>query len=360
MGYAQQLPSGRWRARGRDPQTGKTVTFGKPYATEAAALVAAKVGELAQSSEALATFLEGGQAPAAKPVTFEAYSAGWLATHDGVKSTRDGYASQLRSLCREGWTGQLMGDISAAQVGAYMVGMREAGKSESTRRSRLTVLRMVCKAAVTDGLLPTDPTANIRKPHEAVKMAREVTPTEMDIISAGLPEFRTTFFRIMRVAGLRYSEAAALNISQITNGTILVDRMAERNGVIRPFTKSRHNRVVPILEETEAMLRAHYERYGRKSDGLLFVNEDGGPLTYRSTALVWRRAVVKAGIGGRIPGMHDLRHSFAHELADSGAPGKNVRDILGHADLKTTERYMGRADIASHRRWLAVAQRQAS
>ena len=134
-------------------------------------------------------------------------------------------------------------------------------------------------------------------------------------------------------AGLRVSEAVGLEKGAVD----LDDRIVRVNG------KGGKERLVPLgrpaaeaLRRYLALGRPHLDRRYRPE---LFLNARGGPLTRAGAFLILRRLAERAGLEPKRVHPHLLRHSFATHLLEGGADLRSVQEMLGHADLGTTERY---------------------
>jgi integrase/recombinase XerD len=134
-------------------------------------------------------------------------------------------------------------------------------------------------------------------------------------------------------AGLRVSEAIGLHRRSVD----LEDRL------VRALGKGSKERIVPLgrpaveaLRRYIAMGRPHLDRRSRPE---LFLNARGGPLTRAGAFLILRRLAEKAGLEPKRVHPHLLRHSFATHLLEGGADLRSVQEMLGHADLSTTELY---------------------
>jgi site-specific recombinase XerD len=134
-------------------------------------------------------------------------------------------------------------------------------------------------------------------------------------------------------AGLRVSEAVGLGSS----GVDLDGRLVQVVG------KGGKERIVPIGRPAVEALRRYLSRgrpyldKRRRPD--LFLNARGGPLTRAGAFLILRRLAEKAGLDPLRVHPHLLRHSFATHLLEGGADLRSVQEMLGHADLSTTELY---------------------
>src|SRR5207247_4338226 len=134
-------------------------------------------------------------------------------------------------------------------------------------------------------------------------------------------------------AGLRVSEAVSLECG----GVDLENRL------VRCLGKGDKERVVPIGRQAAEALRRYLSRgrphLDRRHRPELFLNAKGGPLTRAGAFLILRRRAEKAGLDPARVHPHLLRHSFATHLLEGGADLRSVQELLGHADLGTTELY---------------------
>jgi integrase/recombinase XerD len=134
-------------------------------------------------------------------------------------------------------------------------------------------------------------------------------------------------------AGLRVSEAVGLD----KTGVDLDGRL------VRVIGKGSKERIVPLGRPAVAALR-RYLAHGRphldrRHRPELFLNAHGGPLTRAGAFLILRKLAEKAGLEPERVHPHLLRHSFATHLLEGGADLRSVQEMLGHADLATTELY---------------------
>lgn len=137
--------------------------------------------------------------------------------------------------------------------------------------------------------------------------------------------------------GLRVSELVGLDVDDVdlTEGTVHVRR-----------GKGRKDRIVPVGELAVAALRSYLDaraalrhpRTGEQDPAALLLNHRGGRLTTRSVARLVERHASAAGTRARVS-PHALRHSCATHMLDSGADLRSIQELLGHASLRTTQRY---------------------
>lgn len=132
-------------------------------------------------------------------------------------------------------------------------------------------------------------------------------------------------------AGLRVSEIAALKIKHIDSGRMQI-LIEDAKG-----KKDRYVNLSPVLLD---VLRAYIKKYKPKPREFLFESEQTETAyPTRTIQKVFQSAKEKAGIK-KDAGVHSLRHSFATHLLEKGTDIRYIKDILGHFDIKTTERYL--------------------
>ena len=138
---------------------------------------------------------------------------------------------------------------------------------------------------------------------------------------------------LMYACGLRASEAVTLEVSDVDL----------EEGILRARGKGSKERIVPVGQSALRAV-AGYLRVGRpalaKGDGetRLFLNFRGGALTRQGLYKIVRRHAVSAGLADRMS-PHTLRHTFATHLLAGGCDLRSVQEMLGHADVATTQLY---------------------
>ena len=184
-----------------------------------------------------------------------------------------------------------------------------------------------------------NPAAAIQLPRRARRLPRALSPSETErLIDAATGTTPRTLrdralVELLYGAGLRVSEAVGLEKS----GVDLDER------IVRVVGKGGKERLVPLGRPAAeaarrylALGRPHLDRRYRPE---LFLNARGGALTRAGAFFILRRLAGKAGLEPERVHPHLLRHSFATHLLEGGADLRSVQEMLGHADLGTTERY---------------------
>jgi integrase/recombinase XerD len=211
--------------------------------------------------------------------------------------------------------------------------------STATIHRKTACLRSFYRHVRREGLLDSDPTATLSPPRRSRKLPQVLTRGEIDRL---LSQPRGTepaalrdraLLELMYACGLRASEAIGLELTDID--------LEER--VLRARGKGSKERVVPIGQAAVQALRAYLER-GRsglvkgRPEAHVFVNFRGGALTRQGLYKIVRRHAVTAGLADRMS-PHTLRHTFATHLLAGGCDLRSVQEMLGHADVSTTQLY---------------------
>jgi len=214
-----------------------------------------------------------------------------------------------------------------------------APASPATIHRKSACLRSFYRHLRRDGLLDTDPTATLSAPRRTRKLPQVLTRGEIEKL---LSQPRGTepaalrdraLLELMYACGLRASEAIGLELMDVD-----IDE-----GVLRARGKGSKERVVPIGQAAIAALRPYLER-GRpalvkgSAEPHLFVNFRGGSLTRQGLYKIVRRHALTAGFADRMS-PHTLRHTFATHLLAGGCDLRSVQEMLGHADVSTTQLY---------------------
>jgi integrase/recombinase XerD len=263
---------------------------------------------------------------------FLAVSAARLAA-----STIDSYRRDLTAFA--GW---LQGPVAAAttdDLERYLADLRAAGLAATTIARRAATLRSFFRHLVLVGARDENPAAELPLPRRARRLPRTLSPGEAERLIEAAKGTTPRALRdralveLLYGAGLRVSEAVGLE----RNGVDLDGR------VVRAAGKGGKERIVPIGRQAADALRRYLSRgrpfLDRRHRPELFLNAQGGPLTRAGAFLVLRRLAERAGLEPARIHPHLLRHSFATHLLEGGADLRSVQEMLGHADLSTTELY---------------------
>ena len=247
------------------------------------------------------------------------------------------YRSDLAALAE--WLGRPPASATTDELERYLAELRAQGLAPATITRRVAAVRSLFRHLVLLGARSDNPAAELTLPRRARRLPRTLSPGEVERVieaaSGTTPRAGRdrALVELLYGAGLRVSEAVGLERA----GVDLEGRLVRVTG------KGGKERVVPIgrpaaeaLRRYLAHDRPHLDRRGRPE---LFLNAQGGGLTRAGAFLILRRLAERAGLeAGRVH-PHLLRHSFATHLLEGGADLRSVQELLGHADLSTTELY---------------------
>jgi integrase/recombinase XerD len=211
--------------------------------------------------------------------------------------------------------------------------------SAATIHRKAACLRSFYKHLRRDELIGDDPTAALTAPRRAKKLPHVLNYSEVQKLLASPKGSEPTALRdralleVMYACGLRASETVGLELGDVEL----------REGVLRARGKGSKERLVPLGRAAIAAI-AGYLRGGRpklvgeRQEAKLFVNFRGGPLTRQGLYKIVQRHARDAGLAGKMS-PHTLRHSFATHLLAGGCDLRAVQEMLGHADISTTQMY---------------------
>jgi len=218
----------------------------------------------------------------------------------------------------------------------YLAVLKEKNLGTRTVGRRLSALRSFFKFLTREGYLKTNPILILSSPKQEKHLPLFMTEEEVskliesafaknDKDERGLRDraILETFYS----TGMRISEVVSLNIEDI-------DFIG---GIVKVMGKGRKERVVPIGEVAIAAIRKYLDNR-KKQDDALFLNKSGRRITARGTRNIVVKYIRLAGIKHGVSA-HTFRHSFATHLLNRGADLRTVQELLGHANLSTTQIY---------------------
>ncbi|MFY9580022.1 MAG: tyrosine recombinase [Gaiellaceae bacterium] len=237
------------------------------------------------------------------------------------------------------WLGTSVARTTTEDLETYLAELRAAGLSGATIARRVAALRSFFRHQMLLGDRADNPAAELDLPRRVRKLPRTLSPSEAERLieaAAGTtPRAHRdrALVELLYGGGLRVSEAVGL-----TKGDVDLDAR-----IVRALGKGSKERIVPIGRPAVEALRRYLSR-GRpfldaRHRSELFLNARGGPLTRAGAFLILRRLAATAGLEPERVHPHLLRHSFATHLLEGGADLRSVQEMLGHADLATTELY---------------------
>ena len=221
----------------------------------------------------------------------------------------------------------------------YVYHMKDLGLAPSSIRRNISAIRTYYRFLLAEGRAEKDPSERLETPRGWRTLPGVLTVDEakrlIEMVDLDEPlAFRDrALFELAYGAGLRVSEWLSIAVKDV----ILSD------GIVRVFGKGSKERLVPIGRSAVGAVAVYLRELRPKLDrgesqGKLFLNARGSPLTRMGAWKILKKYVQKAGIT-RPVSPHTLRHSFATHLLEGGADLRAVQEMLGHADISTTQIY---------------------
>lgn len=229
------------------------------------------------------------------------------------------------------------GQITPRLVVDYLLALSRKGLSTRTQARRLVALRGLFKMLCAEHHLPVDPTAAVELPRIGRRLPTVLSAEEVERL-LGAPDRRTP--RGLRDAAmLETLYATGIRVSELVN-LRLSDLNPER-GYLMVMGKGSKQRLVPLGEQALELIDAYLTdvrpAWDRGHPGL-FLTDRRRTMTRQGFWKLLKRHAAKEGIT-RPLSPHKLRHSFATHLLDHGADLRAVQEMLGHADISTTQIY---------------------
>jgi integrase/recombinase XerD len=260
-----------------------------------------------------------------------------LATARLAPRTVEAYRRDLASLAD--WLGRPPATATTQELERWIAELRADGLAPATIARRVASVRSFLRHLVLVGSTSVNAAAELELPRRVRRLPRTLSPGEAERLieaSAGTTPRAMrdcALVELLYGAGLRVSEAVSLEKAGID-----LDRR-----LVRIIGKGDKERVVPVGRRAVEALQRYLARgrpyLDRKHRPELFLNAQGGALTRAGAFLILRRLAAKAGLEPERVHPHLLRHSFATHLLEGGADLRSVQEMLGHADLSTTELY---------------------
>ena len=222
---------------------------------------------------------------------------------------------------------------------AWVFDMKESGLAATSIRRAQSALRTYFGFLVTEGIVATDPTDRMETPRAERSLPEVLSVPETERLLEAPDPGHPLYWRdraaleLLYATGMRVSELVGLPLSSLD-----LDE-----GFATVFGKGSKERLVPIgapaMRAVERYLRDVRPGIDRGGGaGKVFLNARGRPIRRESIWAIVRRAAKRAGIGKTVS-PHTLRHTCATHLVEGGADLAAVQELLGHADIATTQIY---------------------
>lgn len=241
------------------------------------------------------------------------------------------------------------GDVDRDMVAKYGLDLRDRTLADSTIARKIAAIKSFFAFLVDEGEIETAPTEHMNSPKVGRALPKALSVEEINRLLTATRERKTpdgrpkpvspdslrdcAMFDLLYASGLRVTELVSLNVADVDI----------RNNHVRCLGKGGKERIVPIHREASEALREYIERARPRlrkkfEEQALFLNRRGDRLTRQGFWLILKGYAKEADIKTPIT-PHVLRHSFATHMLRGGAPLRHVQEMLGHANISTTQVY---------------------
>lgn len=231
-------------------------------------------------------------------------------------------------------------DATSMTIEEYLEERRkETGIDERTSSRVLSSLRSFYSFLIDEEIAHKNPAKLVEKPKEREHLPHTISKSEIDPL---LDEFKKdkelgwrdyTLFELIYSSGMRISEAISLNVNSFNQDERTIRVIGKRGKERVVFIgEEAHNALIYYLDNVRVKLISKKN----KKENALFLNRRGERLTRQAAHLRFHGVTEALGLDATI---HTLRHSFASHMLQNGADVRSVQEMLGHADIKTTQIY---------------------
>ncbi len=219
----------------------------------------------------------------------------------------------------------------------YLYGRKDGGLSNASVRLQVIAVKIFFRWMAVRKMIPRDVADDLQAPRLDASLPDTLNQTEVEHLLASIEPKLPLDYRDLAVLELLY--ASGLRISELANATL--DQLSMEEGFVRVTGKGNKTRLVPVgrqaLAAVEAWLaKGRPELVNRKTRSHLIIGQHGQALT---TQRLWQIVKGRAAAVNLVVYPHLLRHSFATHLLSGGADLRVIQEMLGHANISTTQVY---------------------
>jgi integrase/recombinase XerD len=224
---------------------------------------------------------------------------------------------------------------------SYMLHLKERGYVATTMARKVAAARSFFSFLVAEGIIKTDPTENMSSPSVGKALPKPIPISQVRLLLEQPAKLSTAeakrdraMLELLYASGMRISELVALNLGDVNT---------KGNYFVRCFGKGRKERIIPLYENIVKTIENYIQEdrpklaHGKKNTAL-FLNARGDRLTRQGFWQKLKEYAKSAGLGSKVS-PHTLRHSFATHMLSGGADLRSVQELLGHANISTTQVY---------------------
>jgi len=223
---------------------------------------------------------------------------------------------------------------------SYLLNLKERNYANTTTARKVAAAKSFFNFMVAEGGLKDSPTQDLRSPRLGKSLPKPISISQVHRLleepaKLSTPEAKRdrAMLELLYATGMRVSELMSLNLGD-------VDTVG---GYVRCFGKGHKERLIPIYEQAASMVGEYIKAVRPKlarsdAEKALFLNRRGGRLTRQGFWQILKGYAKSADMDKEVT-PHTLRHSFATHMLSGGADLRSVQELLGHANISTTQVY---------------------
>ena len=223
---------------------------------------------------------------------------------------------------------------------SYILDLKERNYAPATVARKVAAVKSFFDFLVAEGIIKSDPTENLSSPKVGKALPKPLSVAEVELLLAAPARLSTpeakrdvAMIELLYATGMRVSELISLNMGDVNLEA----------GFVRCLGKGSKERIIPVHQEAirfvkEYIVEARTQLLRDKDEQALFLNRRGERLTRQGFWLILKTHAKAAGIKKPVT-PHTLRHSFATHVLSGGADLRAVQELLGHANISSTQVY---------------------
>jgi len=224
----------------------------------------------------------------------------------------------------------------------FILDLKNRKYAETTVARKVAAIRSFFAFLESEGMISGNPTEGLASPRVGKMLPKAISPNEVDELleqpcKRSTPEARRdrAMLELLYATGMRVTELVSLDLGNLN--------LDSENAYVRCFGKGAKERVIPIHEQATEAIQEYLEEarpllVRNKNEKALFVNRRGERLTRQGFWLILKGYARAANLREDVT-PHTLRHSFATHMLRGGMPLRHVQEMLGHANISTTQVY---------------------
>jgi integrase/recombinase XerD len=232
-------------------------------------------------------------------------------------------------------------NFNRQHMSGYLLDLKERGYVATTMARKVAAARSFFGFLVSEGTIKNDPTENMSSPSVGKALPKPIPINQVRLLLEQPAKLSTAeakrdraMLELLYASGMRISELVALNLGDVNT---------EGDYFVKCLGKGRKERIIPLYEQIAMTVKKYIDEdrpklaHGKK-EVALFLNARGERLTRQGFWQKLKEYAKSAGLSDKIS-PHTLRHSFATHMLSGGADLRSVQELLGHANISTTQVY---------------------